>query len=108
VDLAADTQALDEPTDNLDLLSAEALEAALARFEGTTMCMTHDRWFLRQFDRFIVFDHDCSVKEALDVDTALYLVTGDPSFPFRASAVKDLSTTPTRTAPCPQPQEVDR
>ena len=38
---------LDEPTDNLDLVSAEALEDALARFEGTVLAVTHDRWFAR-------------------------------------------------------------
>ena len=36
---------LDEPTDNLDLVSAEALEDALSRFEGTVLAVTHDRWF---------------------------------------------------------------
>ena len=38
---------LDEPTDNLDLHSAEALEAGLAAFEGTVLAVTHDRWFAR-------------------------------------------------------------
>ncbi len=52
---------LDEPTDNLDLVSAEALEHGLARFEGTVVAVTHDRWFLRGFDRFVVFGDDCAV-----------------------------------------------
>ena len=39
---------LDEPTDNLDLESAEALEDGLAAFEGTVVAVTHDRWFLRR------------------------------------------------------------
>jgi energy-coupling factor transporter ATP-binding protein EcfA2 len=46
---------LDEPTDNLDLVSAEALEDALSRFDGTVLAVTHDRWFTRSFDRFVVF-----------------------------------------------------
>jgi ATPase subunit of ABC transporter with duplicated ATPase domains len=54
---------LDEPTDNLDLVSAEALEAGLSRFDGTVIAVTHDRWFLRGFDRFVVFDHDCTVRD---------------------------------------------
>jgi ATPase subunit of ABC transporter with duplicated ATPase domains len=49
---------LDEPTDNLDLHSAEALEAGLAQFEGTVVAVTHDRWFARGFDRFLVFGGD--------------------------------------------------
>ena len=57
---------LDEPTDNLDLVSADALEAGLAGFEGTVVAVTHDRWFLRGFDRFLVFDEDCSVSDRLE------------------------------------------
>ncbi|MDQ1521455.1 MAG: hypothetical protein QOI55_2528, partial [Actinomycetota bacterium] len=57
---------LDEPTDNLDLASAEALEEALASFVGTVVAVTHDRWFLRTFDRFLVFGRNCSVVEHLE------------------------------------------
>ncbi len=55
---------LDEPTDNLDLESAEALEQALARFAGTVLAVTHDRWFARSFDRFLVFGGDGEVYES--------------------------------------------
>jgi len=55
---------LDEPTDNLDLESAEALEQALARFEGTVLAVTHDRWFARSFDRFLVFGSEGDVYES--------------------------------------------
>jgi len=55
---------LDEPTDNLDLVSAEALEEGLAGFEGTVIAVTHDRWFARGFDRFLVFGSDGAVYEA--------------------------------------------
>jgi energy-dependent translational throttle protein EttA len=54
---------LDEPTDNLDLASAEALEQALAAFEGTVLAVTHDRWFTRGFDRFLLFTGDGEVRE---------------------------------------------
>ncbi|WP_087507846.1 ABC-F family ATP-binding cassette domain-containing protein [Cellulomonas iranensis] len=54
---------LDEPTDNLDLHSAEALEAGLAAFDGTVLAVTHDRWFTRTFDRFLVFSADGTVVE---------------------------------------------
>ena len=57
---------LDEPTDNLDLVSAEALESGLAEFRGTVIAVTHDRWFLRGFDRFVEFREDCSVVDHLD------------------------------------------
>jgi ATPase subunit of ABC transporter with duplicated ATPase domains len=54
---------LDEPTDNLDLASAEALEEGLEAFEGTVLAVTHDRWFARGFDRFVVFSADGTVRE---------------------------------------------
>jgi ATPase subunit of ABC transporter with duplicated ATPase domains len=55
---------LDEPTDNLDVLSAEALEEALDSFEGTVLAVTHDRWFARTLDRFLVFGADGTVYDA--------------------------------------------
>ncbi len=55
---------LDEPTDNLDLHSAEALEEGLEAFEGTVIAVTHDRWFARGFDRFLVFGSDGRVYES--------------------------------------------
>jgi ATPase subunit of ABC transporter with duplicated ATPase domains len=55
---------LDEPTDNLDVESAEALEDGLEAFEGTVLAVTHDRWFARGFDRFLVYGADGSVYES--------------------------------------------
>ncbi|MCW2760950.1 MAG: family ATP-binding cassette protein [Marmoricola sp.] len=55
---------LDEPTDNLDVESAEALEEGLERFEGTVLAVTHDRWFARDFDRYLVYGADGSVYES--------------------------------------------
>ena len=55
---------LDEPTDNLDIESAEALEHGLATFEGTVVAVTHDRWFARSFDRFLIFGSDGGVYES--------------------------------------------
>jgi ATP-binding cassette subfamily F protein 3 len=37
---------LDEPTNNLDIASAEVLENVLRNFEGTVLCVSHDRYFL--------------------------------------------------------------
>lgn len=55
---------LDEPTDNLDLESAEALQRALSAFDGTVLAVTHDRWFARDFDRFVVFGASGQVYES--------------------------------------------
>jgi ATPase subunit of ABC transporter with duplicated ATPase domains len=60
---------LDEPTDNLDLTSAQALQDALAEFTGTVLAVTHDRWFARSFDRFLLFRADGAVSET---DTAVW------------------------------------
>ncbi|MEV6954652.1 ATP-binding cassette domain-containing protein [Streptomyces sp. NPDC051183] len=54
---------LDEPTDNLDLESAEALQEGLEAYEGTVLAVTHDRWFAKSFDRFLVFGSDGVVRE---------------------------------------------
>ncbi len=57
---------LDEPTDNLDVLSAEALEEALEAYDGTVIAVTHDRWFARSMDRFLIFGADGAVYESDD------------------------------------------
>ncbi|AZK95979.1 MULTISPECIES: ABC-F family ATP-binding cassette domain-containing protein [Streptomyces] len=54
---------LDEPTDNLDLESAQALQDGLEAYEGTVLAVTHDRWFARSFDRYLVFGSDGVVRE---------------------------------------------
>ncbi|MEI7966006.1 MAG: ABC-F family ATP-binding cassette domain-containing protein [Actinomycetota bacterium] len=62
---------LDEPTDNLDIESSEALEHALDGFEGTVVAVSHDRSFLAQFDRFIMITDDGEVYALPDFDIAL-------------------------------------
>jgi len=57
---------LDEPTDNLDVTSAEALEEGLAAYQGTALAVTHDRWFARSFDRFLIFGADGTVSETAE------------------------------------------
>jgi ATPase subunit of ABC transporter with duplicated ATPase domains len=57
---------LDEPTDNLDLESAEALQDGLEAYEGTVVAVTHDRWFAKSFDRYLIFGADGFVRETAD------------------------------------------
>jgi ATPase subunit of ABC transporter with duplicated ATPase domains len=62
---------LDEPTDNLDIDSSEALENALDTFVGTVVAVSHDRAFLRRLDRFLLLAHDGSVYALPDTESAL-------------------------------------
>ncbi len=62
---------LDEPTDNLDIDSSEALERALDNFLGTVLAVSHDRAFLRTMDRFLMVLLDGAVLSLPSYETAL-------------------------------------
>lgn len=62
---------LDEPTDNLDIESSEALETALDGFVGTVIAVSHDRTFLSGHDRFVMINDDGSVYSLPDYDLAM-------------------------------------
>jgi hypothetical protein len=51
------------------------------------LTVTHDRWFMRAFDRYLAFDHGCSVHEVLDLESALHLVTLDDGYTLTPSSV---------------------
>ncbi len=54
---------MDEPTNNLDIASAEVLENALSDFVGTVLVISHDRYFLdRTVTRILVLE-DGRIKE---------------------------------------------
>ncbi|MCX2184353.1 ABC transporter ATP-binding protein, partial [Streptomyces sp. SKN60] len=39
------------------------LQDGLESYEGTVLAVTHDRWFARSFDRYLVFGSDGVVRE---------------------------------------------
>ena len=49
---------------NHAITALRALEDGLGQFDGTVLAVTHDRWFARGFDRFLVFGEDGSVYES--------------------------------------------
>ena len=69
---------LDEPTDNLDIESSEALEQALDGFQGTVVAVSHDRTFLARFDRFVMINDDGEVYSIPDYETAIVALS-DPA-----------------------------
>ena len=62
---------LDEPTDNLDIESSEALEQALDGFVGTVVAVSHDRTFLSTLDRFVMITDDGEIISLPDFPLAL-------------------------------------
>ena len=62
---------LDEPTDNLDVDSSEALEKALDGFLGSVVAVSHDRTFLAQFDRYLMITDDGEVYSLPGYDVAM-------------------------------------
>jgi ATPase subunit of ABC transporter with duplicated ATPase domains len=62
---------LDEPTDNLDIESSEALERALDGFEGTVVAVSHDRTFLAGFDRYLMITDAGAVFALPDFELAM-------------------------------------
>jgi ATPase subunit of ABC transporter with duplicated ATPase domains len=70
---------LDEPTDNLDIESSEALEQALDGFEGTVLAVSHDRTFLARLDRFLMITDDGEVFAIPDYELAMRALADPPN-----------------------------
>jgi ATP-binding cassette subfamily F protein 3 len=56
---------LDEPTNHLDIESREALTGTLAKYDGTLICVSHDRYLLEQVTThtLVVSDGNASFNE---------------------------------------------
>jgi ATP-binding cassette subfamily F protein 3 len=63
---------LDEPTNHLDIPSREALEEALAAYEGTIITISHDRYFLDRVATQILALDGADAAEHYDGDYTEY------------------------------------
>lgn len=63
---------LDEPTNHLDVNSREALEEALLAFDGTMLCVSHDRYFIRKLASRVIEMTDTGLEDYRG-DYAYYL-----------------------------------
>ncbi len=54
---------LDEPTNHLDIASRESLEKALQRYNGTILCISHDRYFINKLATKIYLLNENGTKE---------------------------------------------
>lgn len=84
---------LDEPTNHLDINSREVLESAVRAYEGTVLCVSHDRYFINRTATRILdltqghllnyignYDYYLEKKEAVE---AAYLPKTDSSISDR-------------------------
>lgn len=63
---------LDEPTNHLDLESREVLEEALDGFDGTLICVSHDRYLINRLASRVMYFENGTVK-VLDGNYDKYL-----------------------------------
>ena len=71
---------LDEPTNHLDITSKEILEEAIRNYEGTVICVSHDRYFINRIaTRILELDHKHFVNYQGNYDYYLEK-QADPNF----------------------------
>ncbi|HAP43113.1 MAG: hypothetical protein A2087_11745 [Spirochaetes bacterium GWD1_61_31] len=93
--LKANFLVLDEPTNHLDIPTREAVEEALAEFEGTVLVVSHDRYFLDKIVERVVFieakrfvEYEGSFSEFWrDIGAAALRQTQAASLPERSKAI---------------------
>ncbi len=68
---------LDEPTNHLDFRSREVLEEALAEYDGTILCVSHDRYFVNRLaSKILYFDGEGVASYDGNYDDYLNVISG--------------------------------
>jgi ATP-binding cassette subfamily F protein 3 len=89
---------MDEPTNHLDIKSKNVLKAALKRFEGTLILVSHDRDFLQGLTDTIYEFKDQNIKEYL----------GDIDFYLEQRNLENLREAEKRTVIANKPKESNK
>ncbi len=56
---------MDEPTNHIDITTREVLESALSEFQGTILFISHDRYFINEIAKKILYVKDKNITEYL-------------------------------------------
>ncbi len=90
---------LDEPTNHMDIPAKEVLEDALREYDGTFLCISHDRYFIQQLATHIWEIHEGRLLK-YDGDYNYYLEKRDEvRQKAMASAVSAKQTQPSVSSP---------
>ncbi len=67
---------LDEPTNHLDFASREVLEEALSEYDGTVLCVSHDRYFVNRIaTKIMYFDGEKVTAYAGNYDDYISIIS---------------------------------
>jgi len=103
----ADCLFLDEPTNDLDIASREALEDVLADYDGALFVVSHDRYLLKRLGDRVVAIRD-GQAQVIDDDYESYeRRLHEPPPPKDTRAAKDGNGRPAASAPKSAPQRRD-
>ncbi len=85
---------LDEPTNDLDLITLNTLEAYLEAFEGCLMLVSHDRYFMDKLvDHLFVFDGSGTIKDFPGNYTDFRATTNTVATPINKTKEKETKQT---------------
>ena len=56
---------MDEPTNHIDITTKEVLESALKEFPGTILFISHDRYFINELAKKILYIENKNIVEYL-------------------------------------------